>query len=52
MKKSLILSAAVPLTLLLAVSCNTKKNTADYVTDDNFKVYTDTGTLRGSGRGN
>ncbi len=42
MKKSLILSAAVPLTLLLAVSCNTKKNTADYVTDDNFKVYTDT----------
>lgn len=42
MKRNLIISAAFSSLMLLAVSCDTKKNTADYVTDENFKVYTDT----------
>ncbi len=41
MKKQLILISAI-ITAASAVSCNTKKNTADYVTDDNFTIFTDT----------
>lgn len=42
MNRSIFISAVLSSLMLLAVSCNTKKNTADYVTDENFKVYTDT----------
>lgn len=41
MKKYLILISAI-ITAVSAVSCNTKKNTADFVVDENFTVYTDT----------
>ena len=42
MKRYIISAAAVIFAALSAVSCNSKKNTADYVTDENFTVYTDT----------
>lgn len=41
MKRFIILLAST-LTALSAVSCNSQKNTADYVTDENFKIYTNT----------
>lgn len=42
MKRYIISAAAVIFAALSAVSCNSKKNMADYVTDENFIVYTDT----------
>lgn len=42
MKRYIISAAAVIFAAISAVSCNSKKNTADYVTDENFTVYTDT----------
>lgn len=42
MKKICIFTAAAILIMTSAFSCETKKNTADYVVDENFKVYTNT----------
>ena len=42
MKRYIISAAAVIIAALSAVSCNSKKNTADYVTDKDFTVFTDT----------
>ncbi len=42
MKSFFIFTAAVVLIMTSAFSCDTKKNTADYVIAENFKVYTDT----------
>ncbi len=38
----LIFATAMAVVAFCAVSCNSKKNTADYVTDENFVIYTDT----------
>lgn len=40
--KKYVISAMTFILALSAVSCNSKKNTADYVTDENFTVFTDT----------
>lgn len=40
--KRLILATFLLITAISAVSCNNKKNTADYVTDEDFIIYTDT----------
>lgn len=42
MKRTFILSAVLPLTMTAAVACDTKKNTAEYVTDENLVIYSDT----------
>ncbi len=42
MKRYIILITVTITITISAVSCNTTKNTADYVTDENFTVYTDT----------
>ncbi|MBR3901233.1 MAG: hypothetical protein IKJ60_06760 [Ruminococcus sp.] len=42
MKRYIFSAAAVILAALSAVSCNSNKNTADYVTEKSFTVFTDT----------